>query len=267
VSAPSISLVDAYRDEFRRALGEPMRLPLGLAINAVLFAGSWFLLPDAWTTGTLYKVHDGWAFPTILASWMLADTFATNVFAGEASRMLVLLHDPTQLRHVLHAKDLVLWTLVVPACTLVALLAGAFSGHDLRLVAGAVIVAAMPFASLGIAPVVGVLLPYHPIPLAERWRDRRRLGIRNVRWAVLVVLPYVIIGPLTAIAIAPTLGLWLATSGNLTHAPPVWADVLGTLLAATTAIVAWLGGNAFTLRLVQRRGARLERYLRDPSRG
>ena len=257
----------AYVRELRGALGDPLRLPLGLAINAALFAGAWFVLPESWTTGTLFKIHAGWAFPTILASWMLADTFATNVFAGEATRMLALLDDPAELRRVLHAKDLVLWTLVVPACTLVALLAGAFVDQDLRLAAGIVIIAAMPLAALGIAPVVGVLPPYHPIPLMSRWRNRRKLRLRNVRWAALVVLPYVLIGPLAGIALAPTVGLWLATSGNLTHNPPVWADVVGVLLAITTATAAWLGGNAATLRMVQRRRPRLEAYLRDPSRG
>lgn len=255
-----------FTKELSAAVRAPTNLPLGLAINAALFAGAWWLLPAS-STAWLFPTHASWAFPTILAAWMLADTFATNVFASEAPRMLELIDDPATLRTVLRAKGLVLWVLVVPACTLVALIAGAFVDTRWYLAAGFVVIVSMPFGSLGIAPALGAVWPYHPIPIAKRWADRRRLGRRNLRWITLVVTPYLIIGPIAFVAITPTLILWAATSGGFAHTPPDWANIVGALLAWGTATGAWLAGTEYTLRLVHHRRDRLAAYLQDPTQG
>ena len=229
---------------------------------------AWWLLP-APLISLFFDVHQRWAFPATLAVWLLSDAIATNVFAADRAHMAAALSDPPTLLRMLHAKDLVLWTIVVPPSLLAGLLVGAFGGPTVRDAVGGFIIVAMPFATLGIASWLGALFPYHPIPLRTRWSRRRELRWRNLRWLLLSSIPYAIVTPLTALAIAPALGLWYVSGGQrLTHNPPPgWAFHLGAASILLIAFAMWLGGNRMTMRIVARRQVILARYLADPDLG
>ena len=101
-------------------------------------------------------------------------------------------------RRLLFAKNLVLWALVAPVCSLVALIIGV-SNHDyIAMIITIIAITVMPFGVLGISAWVGIRFPYHPIPLGERWAHRRPWRHMLVRWLVLVVTPY---------GLVPALGL------------------------------------------------------------
>ena len=52
-----------------------------VAVNGLLMAGAWFLLPRGW----LFTLQSALAFPVVLSSWMYADVPATNVLARTGS--------------------------------------------------------------------------------------------------------------------------------------------------------------------------------------
>ena len=255
-----------YRAELRRAFRAPHTLLLALALNAALVSICWWLLPksiDDW----LFSVHANWAFPIVLATWMLSDGIATNVFANDPQVMSGALRDPGALRNELYAKDLVMATLVVPPCVL---LGAAFDLHresDARAALGFLIIVLMPFAALGIASWLGAVVPYHPIPLKRRWAHRHDLGWRNARWVGASVTPYFVVGPLTAIAFIPLGMLWVLATGSMHLDPPAWVVAAGGAVAIAMSLVMWVGGNRVTMRLAAQRKKRLLAYLANPALG
>ncbi len=253
----------ALREEARRAFAAPYQVPGTLACNGALMVAAWFLLPGDW----LFSVHTSRIFPLTLAVWMLADVPATNVLGSDAERMSVVLDRPEDLRRMLGAKHVVLWLLVVPVCMLVAVLVGLDTGQTgLSVLATIAALVIVPFGVLAIAGWLGILWPYHAMPLTQRWQHRRPLGRMVLRWASLLLIPYGLVPFLGALFVAPVL-----LGGRIGHGS--WATgsdaafVGGVLIVTSLAVTGWVGGHAVGTRIAGRRCAALRDFLADPLRG
>jgi len=253
--------------EFGRAFHPPYEVPIVIAVNGVLMAGLWFLAPKAWDNA-LFSLHGTLAFPLLLAGWMISDVPATNVLGPDHRRTRVALDDPLMFHRLLHAKNLVLWFLVVPLCMAVTL-GIALNDHDyVGLIVALVTLAVIPFGPLAIAAWVGVRFPYHPIPLRERWANRRSWKHFLFRWGVLVVTPYGLVPMLATAIITPTLLFWGITEQHgLTHRVSDARFAWGMLLACGISVIVAIIGYQGSARLARRRREKLSTYLADPSLG
>ena len=79
----------AVAAEMAQAFSPPYQVPIVVAVNGLLMAGAWFLLPRGW----LFTLQSALAFPVVLSSWMYADVPATNVLAPDRIRVLAALGD------------------------------------------------------------------------------------------------------------------------------------------------------------------------------
>lgn len=253
----------AFRDELRRVLSPPYEAPVVVVVNGLLMAGAWFFLPPDW----LFRFHTARVFPLVLATWMYADVPATNVLGTDAAHMAALLDDPVGLRRALGTRAVVLWSLVTPICVLVALVTGISQDESALAVAATVgILAVLPLGALAIAQWLGIMFPYHALPLRVRWEHRHEVGRMGIRWATLVLLPYAWVPALASLLLAPALLFWRAVGTSWGAASDLLL-LVGLLLLAALALAAWRAGLAVSLRLVRRRLARLRLRLADPLSG
>src|SRR4051812_42238796 len=132
----------AVRSEYRRVARPPWEIPTALVANAALMVAAWFLLPPR-LHSFMFSLNGPLAFPIILASWMLADTPATNVMGSDSALALSVLKDQAAYWRWLAARCIVIgsivglasavgvlyvglgqypWTAIVWACALVAFL-------------------------------------------------------------------------------------------------------------------------------------------------
>ena len=266
VDGAAPKLGQLVRQEFRRAFQSPYVAPSVVVINGLLMTGAWFLLPARWQDA-LFSLHGTFAFALVLASWMYADVPATNVLGVGAQASLEALDDPLALGRLLNARDIVLWMLVTPICVLVALGIGVYETQWTRTVVTVVTIVVPPFGALGVAAWLGVRFPYHPISLAERWRERRSWWHMWVRWLALVLLPYVIVPGLAAVTLLPAYVFWTVTG----HGQYAQLDDLrlasGALLTLVVSLAMWKLGRRMSVRLVHQHAEYLRSYLADPSRG
>jgi hypothetical protein len=227
----------------------------------------WFFLPAHWKNA-LFALHGTLAFAMVLAGWMLADVPATNVLGPDAERMTLALDDPVTFRRMLYAKNIALWVLVAPVCTLVAVGIGV-NNHELSAtIISIVAIMILPFGALGISAWVGIRFPYHPIPLSERWVHRRPWRHMIVRWFSLAVTPYILVPMIIVILLLPSLAFWAAFAANGLHSRlSAGVYAIGILIACLLALTASLGGHRVGELLARRRKAELSTYLTDPSRG
>jgi hypothetical protein len=93
--------------EYGRILAPPWETPAILLTNATVMVLAWFLLP-ARAHAFLFSLNGPLAFPIILASWMLADTPATNVMGANTSTALSVVEDRSAYWHWLVARCVVL---------------------------------------------------------------------------------------------------------------------------------------------------------------
>jgi hypothetical protein len=193
---------------------------------------------------------------------------ATNVLGSGARASLENLADPSGLRRLLVARNVVLWLFVTPICVAVAIAVGIYERNAARTLAVIAAIVVPPFGALGISAWLGIVYPYHPIRLAERWTLRHTSGWHMLgRWFALVVLPYGIVPVLAVITVLPAYGLWAATGQGLHGHIGDGRFALGVLITLAVSLVMWVGGLWTSLRLVRRRRASLAEYLADPSRG
>jgi len=260
------SLREAVGWELRAALRRPFAIPLVVAFNALLMAGAWFLLPERWQDW-LFSLHGPAAFAMVLAFWMYADVPATNVLAPDHERVLVALDDPTMLRRLLYAKNIVLWWFVAPFCAVVAVVIALVDHNWPPVLVTLTAVGVVPFGVLGVAGWIGILWPYHPRDLTFRWEHRGQFFHVVVRWLFLLLIPYGVVPALGAVVLAPSLLLWRMIAGGHIVRLPVDHQVAGVLLAAVVSMAAFWGGYAVSMRLVRRRREDLRAYLSDPDRG
>lgn len=248
--------------ELARVCHSPYEVPIVVACNGLLMVGAWFLAPPAMLVAKLGAL----AFPLMLASWMFSDVPATNVLGSDAEHSLTLLDHPGRLRRTLYAKNIALWVFVAPLCLAVAVGIGTYEHRPVATIFSLIWIAFAPLGAIGIAAWLGIVYPYHPLPLAYRWRQRRRFRVMIVRWSILVVAPYLLVPALTGVILAPTLLLWLLVAHNGGRMSD-WLFAIGAGLACAVGLVAWIGGHRWGVRIAYRRRAKLADFLADRSRG
>ena len=261
------SLAQAIGHEYRRVFRLPFDTLLTVALNAAMMSSAWFFLP-ADLVNQLFELHGSLAFAFVLSSWMYSDVPATNVLAVDAPQVLAAIDQPQVVRRILAARRIVLWSIVAPVCMLISFVTG-FSSHDpLIAVYSAVAIGIVPFGVLAVSAWIGILFPYHPVPIPYRWRHRRNWWPMLGRWGTLVLLPYAVVPVLSVAFMAPTLLVWgLTSTSGLSKQLPDNDVGLGIALACGIAIAAVYLGQRVSLRLIARRRAPLVAYLSDPQRG
>jgi hypothetical protein len=230
-------------------------------------AACWVFLPAS-AVSFAFTFHGPLAFALGLASWMYSDVPATNVLGGDAERSRAALGDPAMLRRLWYAKNLVLWLLITPLCTVVAIGLGIYEHRLATTVLSVLWIATVPLGALGFSSWVGVYFPYHVLPLRYRWAHRDRWWRMLGRWGVLLVTPYGVVPLLTAVLTLPSLLLWKAVAPaeqakRITDTQFFW----GLLLGAAVAGVAWVGGHWYGPRLAHRHRQWLAEFLGNPERG
>jgi hypothetical protein len=260
-------LRSAVRDQVVLTLQPPFENLITVAVNGALMSSAWFFLPTG-LKDKFFTLHGSLAFALVLASWMYSDVPATNVLGPDAQRAVAAIDDPPMFRRLLFAKSIVLWTVVTPVCLVVAVINGALK-HDLLATLYTVIwIGVVPFGILGISTLVGILFPYHPMPLRFRWEHRRPRRRMLVRWLALVVTPYGLVPLLSVLLMTPSLLLWGFTSTHgLSRKLPDRDLGWGIALACAISIACSVGGHLLGASLAHRRRAKLLAFLADPARG
>jgi hypothetical protein len=261
------SLFDAVRVEIHRAFRPPYETPIVVLVNGALMSSAWFFLPKQWKDW-LFTLHGSLAFALVLATWMYSDVPATNVLAPDRNRVLAARDDPVLLRRLISAKNIVLWLMITPLCSIVAVITGLL-GHDPAATFLTIVwIGIVPFGALGLSAWIGIRFPYHPMPLRFRWEHRRPWWRMVGRWLSLAVTPYVVVPVLASLLMAPTLALWgLLSEHGLTHKIPDRDLWWGVGVACIVAAVCWVGGLRVSSWLIARRRAQLVEFMNDPTRG
>jgi hypothetical protein len=256
----------AVRAEWRRALHPPYETPSVVVGNGLLLTACWTLLPAS-AVSSLFRFHGPLVFAAVLASWMYSDVPATNLLGGDPERSIAALPDPTVLRRMWYAKNIIMWALVTPVCALIAIGIGIHENRLGTTLLTVLWIAAVPLGALGFSSWLGVWFPYHVLPLRYRWARRRRWRRMIARWTVLVLAPYAVVPLLTAVLTLPSVLLWAAVApakpAHITDEQLAW----GLILAAVLAAAAWTVGHWLGPRLAHRRRQALTEFLRDPERG
>jgi hypothetical protein len=270
--------------ELGQAFSSPYLIPTTVVSNALLMAGAWFLLPRGW----LFTVTSPLAFPMVLASWMYADVPATNVLAPDRVRVLAGLDDPRMLTRLLVAKSAVLWLFVAPFCSVLAIASGVAEHDTLIIITAIVAICVIPVGCLPVAALVGIRWPYHPLQITYRWEHRHPVARMIVRWAILALVPYVLVPGLAILMTVPALAVIVRSDEGNSHVvnfinafsenvglhvsvgtrPLSTAMfILAVAITCGVAILTWLVGRWADLRLIRRRRAALADWLADPTMG
>ncbi len=245
----------------------PYEAPITVAVNGALMSSAWFFLPTG-LRDKVFTVHGTLAFALVLAGWMYSDVPSTNVLGPDAKRIVAALSDPTMLRRILYAKNIVLWLMVTPLCTVVAVVNGLVNHSLLSTVYTVVALAVIPFGVLAVSAWVGILFPYHPMPLRYRWEHRKPWKRMVIRWGALAVTPYVLVPILATLMLTPSLLLWGFTSPHgLSQRLPDHDLGLGVAVACAVALACSFGGQRLGVFIVGKRGTKLAAFLSDPGRG
>ena len=115
---------------------------------------------------------------------------------------------------------------------------------------------------------VGILFPYHPVPLRYRWEHRRPLWRMLGRWLTLLVTPYAVVPALAVVLMVPSLLVWGFTSlHGLSRKLPDNDLGWGVWIACAVAVLCSFGSHRLAAWLIRRRRAALLEFLADPARG
>jgi hypothetical protein len=256
----------AFRVELRRAFTAPFEAPLVVGVNGALVTVAWLWFPLP-LQDLLFSLHGALAFPVVMATWMLADVPATNILGSDARRTVAAIDDPATLRRLIYAKNAVLWLLVTPICVLVAVGIGIDRERWTTTVVTIIGIIVVPIGGLGIAGWLGIYFPYHPLPLAERWRHRRPFGRMVVRWATLCLIPYAIVPAITNVLAAPAFIAWVLTTDQGKSRIPDADLAIGVGITAALSAAAFFLGHRHGLRLIRKRRDRLVEFLERPELG
>ena len=261
------TMSEALRAEYALTFRPPYEGVITVAANGALMSSAWFFLPQD-LKDKVFTLHGSLAFALVLAAWMYSDVPATNVLGPDGPRVTAALDDPAVLGRMLHAKTIVLWTMVTPVCLVVALVTGAFTRDWLATLYTVIWIGVVPIGVLGLSGWVGIRFPYHPMPLRYRWKHRQPWWRMLGRWLVLVLTPYGLV-PLLAVALmGPSLLLWgLTSTHGLSQKLPDRDLGWGVALACAVAAVCSVGGHWVAIRLACARRTKLQVYLADPTRG
>lgn len=261
------TLFEAVRAEWSRARRPPYDTVATVFFNGAVMSSAWFLLPPRWHSA-FFSLRGSLAYALVLAAWMYADVPATNVLGPDRRRMMAALDDPVMLRRLILAKNILLWSLITPVCVAIAVVTGILTHHGLATFYSVVIIAVIPFGTLGISACVGIAYPYHPMPFRLRWEHRRPWLRMCGRWAVLVTLPYLVVPIISVILMSPTLVVWgIAAPQRLSARVPAHHLGGGIAVACLVATICSIGGRRACVWMARRRRTTLVAFLSDPTRG
>jgi hypothetical protein len=199
---------------------------------------------------------------------MYSDVPATNVLGPDSHRILLALGDRVMFQRLLRAKQVLLWLLITPLCSAVALVNGLLHHNLSSTVITIVWIGVVPFGALGLSNIIGVRFPYHPMPLRFRWQHRKPFWRMIGRWLTLAVTPYILVPLLCALLMAPTLVLWdLLTPHGLNKPLQVHDFGWGVAVVCVVAGGCWWGGQRIAFWLSNKRATPLRDFLSDPARG
>lgn len=253
--------------EFQRIFRPPFEVLVCLVANGVLATFLWYFSPLE-LVNLVFSFHISFLFPTVLATWMLADVPATNQLAPDPQHVLSRLDDPTSITELLRAKQIALWILTTPVALIVAVIIGAVDHQWLSLAITAVWVATVPLAGLGLSCFVGVLWPYHPISIKDRWEERHGDKRRLLRWSILVLIPYALVPAFGAIALIPPGIAWEIAGGpKLSAAVDNVSILFGACISVPVSLLLFRWGTRRAGRLAHERREQIRAYLSDPSLG
>jgi len=127
---------------------------------------------------------------TAVAVWVLADVINTNLLGSDADRVRHSIDRNDRVARILALKGLALGVLLLPLT--VAISVGTRLAIDRwRSIPHAVMLDVwVVFAWLGVGALLSVVLPYNPISLKQRWKDRRTWP----RWILCLLVPYAALG-------------------------------------------------------------------------
>jgi hypothetical protein len=252
--------------EFRRAFASPFETPSAIVLNVFLIALGWWLLPQP-LRGFLFGYSGAHALPLTLLSWMVSDIPATNVLGGDAERMTQALGMRRTLLNMLLAKALVLWLLTAPFCIVLDFAITAGANNVAASALTTTVIALVPFATLGLASWVGILLPYKPMPLSARRRQFRQNPARAFRWLCAVLAPYVVVPILNMVCLAP-LHVWgLPGDSHRVLGYQFTSFWLVMVSALGLALIMLVIGYRGALMLAERRTTKLVDFLTSPDLG
>jgi hypothetical protein len=234
-------LLRLVAQDLRWAFRRPYGWLLGIGINLLFSLAYLVVVPLRGGT------HRDWAVlvGTYFAVFVLADVTTTNVLGVDTERTRLRLLRGMSLTRILVVKNLAL-LIIVGLPTLVA--TAVITIHDepdYRLVLTLPGVLYPMLTWLGVGNVASVLLPYWPVPLATRWRERHARS-RTARWLACLGLPYAL-----CVAVDPMSKLPRFVSHTL-RLPP-GAQLHGAELLAL-GIVIWALLTALAVAVAHRRG-------------
>ena len=259
------SLGQAVRIELDRAFHAPFDRVIAVSINAALMSASWFLLPPK-LKASFFTIHGSIAYAAVLCAWMYADVPATNVISPDTERMIAASSDPVMVRRLLDAKMILLWLIVTPFCLVVAAFNGFAAGNLLSTLYSMIWIAIVPPGFLAIAAWMGIVFPYHQLPVRYRLAHRRPLFRMWGRWIALITLPYVIVPSLGMMLMAPSLLLWgFGTNSGLNEQIPHDYLGWGIFLVCIISIAACYIGRRTANWLFIRRRTKLVAFLTNPT--
>ncbi len=258
---------EATRRQIALSLQPPYETPITIAVNGALMSSAWFFLP-AEVRDKIFTLHGSLAFALILAAWMYSDVPSTNVLGPDAVRVVAALDDSVMLRRLLYAKNIVLWLMITPVCALVALINGLINHSLLSTLYTVVAIGVIPFGFLAISSWVGILFPYHPMPLRYRWDHRQPRKRMLVRWLTLALTPYLLVPVLALLMLTPSLLVWGFTAPHgISEKLPDHDLGIGIAVACGIALVCSVVGQRFGAWMAQKRREKLVQFLADPVRG
>lgn len=206
---PRPGLLRMVVEDLRWAFRKPYGWLVGIGVNLLLSLAYLVVVPLRGGT------HRDWAVlvGTYFAVFVLADVTTTNVLGVDTERTRLRLLRGVPLTRILLAKNLAL-LVIVGLPTLVA--TAAITIHvepDYRLTLTLPGVLYPMLVWLGVGNLVSVLLPYWPVPLVTRWRERHLWG-RTARWLFCLGLPYALCGAVDPMSRLPRF------VGLAVHLPP-----------------------------------------------
>ena len=254
----------AVVSEYRRVVRPPWEIPTALVTNGALMVAAWFLLP-ARAHAFMFSLNGPLAFPVILASWMMADTPATNVMGSSPALALSVLKDQAAYWRWLAARCIVIGSLIGVACAAGVMYVGLGHYPWSEIVWACALVALLPVGVLPVAAWLGIVFPYHPRSLRWRWQHRRAWR-SHLRWVVLAFAPFFYV-PLIGLAILSP-GVQLARSIKLPgqRLTPAQFGISAAVVCAS-AVVAAAIGLWVARRLLAWRTTHLAAYLANTERG
>lgn len=242
---PRPGLARMVLQDLRWAFRKPYGWLLGIGVNLLLSLA--YLVIQPLRGGT----HRDWAVlvGTYFAVFVLADVTSTNVLGVDVERTRLRLLRHVGLFRILLVKNIAL-LLIVGLPTLVA--TAAITLHDeadyrLTLTLPGVLYPVLTW--LGVGNLVSVLLPYWPVPLRTRWRERRLWG-RTLRWLICLGLPYALCSAVNPMSRLPRL------TTRMLHLPP--GDGVRGVVVLGLGLLVWGIFSAIAMAVAHRRGVHFD---------